>query len=608
MYRRSVLRLYENCADEAAVWLFRLFIPQKVRSKKINFQPHSIKNHKKSVSLPLLIRRNCRVLPLYQMRSCAQTKEKTEDYMQKLSPKTPKGFFYYVEKIGNGLPNPAILFGILALGVLVLSAIGAFFGWYGFHEAIGRREVVNLLTREGVHRIILETVTNYTSFAPLGVVMVAMLGIGVMESSGLLKTSINAMLVKAPAKAVTFIVIFAGLLSNVASDLGYVLIIPLAGVIFHSLGRHPLAGMAAAFAAVSGGFSANILISTQDPLLAGLSTEAAQIVIPGYEVLPTANYFFMAVSTFVVAGICWLVTVRYLEPKLGKYEGDVLREEMTEPTALERKGMRWAGLTILAWFALIAAGLIPQNGFLRGDEIIDGEVVRTVLSTPVLRGFIAFLFFIGATAGAIYGFITGKFTKAADVIGSMNENIKMLASYLVLVFFAAQFVAWFNWSELGLVLAMRSAGFLQNADISLITLTIFFILITATINLVMGSASAKWAIMGPVFIPIFMLLENNYGYSPSPELTQAVYRVGDSITNIITPILPYFALIIVFYQKYDKKAGIGTIISHMIPFTIALFIGWVALLIGWILLELPLGPGAPMFINVQELLMQQTGY
>ena len=521
--------------------------------------------------------------------------------MQQLSPKPQKGFFYYVEKIGNALPNPALLFGILALTVLVLSALGALLGWYGEHEAIGRIEVYNLLSREGMHRIILETVTNYTSFAPLGIVMVALLGIGVTESSGLLKAAINGMLVKAPAKAVTFIVIFAGLLSNVASDLGYVLIIPLAGVIFHSLGRHPLVGMAAAFAAVSGGFSANILISTQDPLLAGLSTEAARLVVPGYEVLPTANYYFMAVSTFVVAIICWLVTVKYLEPRLGKYEGDVPREEMTEPTALERKGMRWAGITILAWFALIAAGLIPENGFLRG---MDGSV----LTSPVLRGFIALLFFIGATAGAVYGFITGTFKKAADVIGSMNDNIKTLASYLVLVFFAAQFVAWFDWSNLGRLLAINGANFLQGTDIHLISLVIIFILITATINLVMGSASAKWALMGPVFVPIFMLLSNEYGYAPSPEFTQAVYRVGDSITNIITPILPYFALIIVFYQKYDKKAGIGTIISHMIPFTIALFIGWVALLIGWILLELPLGPGAPMFINIQEMLMQQTGY
>jgi aminobenzoyl-glutamate transport protein len=522
--------------------------------------------------------------------------------MEEVSLKPKKGFFYFVEKAGNALPNPALLFVIFALIVLVLSAFGALLGWQGEHPATGEQVgVINLLSREGLHRIILETVTNYTSFAPLGIVMVALLGIGVAESSGLIKTAINTMLVKAPAKAVTFIIIFAGLLSNVASDLGYVLIIPLAGTIFHSLGRHPLVGMAAAFAAVSGGFSANILISTQDPLLAGLSTEAARIIDPYYEVLPTANYFFMAVSTFVVAFICWLVTAKYLEPKLGKYEGDVPREEMTPPTDLEKKGLKWAGYTFLAWFALIFIGLLPEvirlpfteitfnnplgEGILRGD---DG----TVLGSPVLRGFIALLFLMGAMAGSVYGFIVGKFKKLEDVIFSMNENIKTLASYLVLVFFAAQFVAWFNWSNLGMLLAINGANFLQDAGIHLIPLVLIDILLTSSLNLVMGRASAKWASMGPVFIPMFMLL----GYSP--ELTQAVYRVGDSITNIITPVLPYFALIIVFYQKYDKKAGIGTIISHMIPFTIALFFGWVMLLIGWILLEIPLGPGAPMFFEL----------
>ncbi|MDR0334007.1 MAG: AbgT family transporter [Dysgonamonadaceae bacterium] len=506
--------------------------------------------------------------------------------MEEVSLKPKKGFFYFVEKAGNALPNPALLFGIFALTVLVLSAIGALWGWHGAHPATGERvDVVNLLSRDGIHRILLETVTSYTSFAPLGIVMVALLGIGVAESSGLIKAAISSMLAKSPAKAVTFIIIFAGLISNVASDLGYVLIIPLAGTIFHSMGRNPLAGMAAAFAAVSGGFSANIIISTQDPLLAGLSTEAARIIDPIYEVLPTANYYFMAASTFVVAIICWLVTVKWVEPRLGKYTGDVPREEITQPTALEQKGLRWAGFVFLAWFAIIAIGLIPENGVLRGA---DG----TVLNSPVLRGFIALLFLMAAMAGAVYGFIVGKFKKAEDVILAMNDNIKTLASYLVLVFFAAQFVAWFRWSNLGLLLAINGAGFLQGADIHLIPLVIIFVIFTSTINLVMGSASAKWAIVGPVFVPIFMLL----GYSP--ELSQAVYRVGDSITNIITPVLPYFALIIVFYQKYDKKAGIGTIIANMIPYTVALFIGWVALLILWIAFRMPLGPGAPMFYGV----------
>jgi aminobenzoyl-glutamate transport protein len=377
-------------------------------------------------------------------------------------------------------------------------------------------------------------------------------------------------------------IIFAGLISNVASDLGYVLIIPLAGVIFHSMGRNPLVGMAAAFAGVSGGFSANILISTQDPLLAGLSTEAARIINPDYYVLPTANYYFMAASTFLIAVICTAVTVKWVEPRLGKYTGDVEREEMTQPDALEKKGLGRAGLVFLGWFILIAIGLIPENGILRGEG-------GSLLNSPVLRGFITLLFLMAASAGIVYGFTVGKFKKAEDVILGMNDNIKTLAAYLVLVFFAAQFVAWFRWSNLGLLLAINGAEILQSADIGLIPLVIIFVVFTSFLNLFIGSASAKWAIIGPVFVPIFMLL----GYSP--ELSQAVYRVGDSITNIVTPVMPYFALIIVYFQKYDKKAGIGTIMATMMPYTIALFIVWTALLIVWILFKLPLGPGVPMF-------------
>jgi len=277
-----------------------------------------------------------------------------------------------------------------------------------------------------------------------------------------------------------------------------------------------------------------------------------------------------------------VVTVKWVEPRLGKSADDVEREEMTQPSDLEKKGLKRAGLVFLAWFALMAAGLIPENGILRGT---DGSM----LTSPVLKGFITLLFLMTASAGAVYGFTVGKFKKADDVISGMNDSIKTLASYLVLVFFAAQFVAWFRWSNLGLLMAINGAGILQDTNIGLIPLVIIFVIFTAFLNLFIGSASAKWAIIGPVFVPIFMLL----GYSP--ELSQAVYRVGDSITNIITPMLPYFALIIVYYQKYDKKAGIGTIMATMMPYSIALFIGWTGLLVAWILLNLPLGPGVSMF-------------
>lgn len=499
---------------------------------------------------------------------------------------TNKGFIRFIEKGGNALPHPAILFAIFALITLIVSAIGGLLGWSGIHPATGEAvNVINLLSKEGVHRILLEMVNSYTGFAPLGVVMVALLGIGVAESSGFIGTAVKALLVKAPPKSVTFMVVFTGVLSNVASDVGYILIIPLAGVIFHSLGRHPIAGMAAAFAGVSGGFSANILIGTIDPLLAGLSTEAAQILDPDYVVMPTANYYFMFVSTFLITILGTIVTDKIVEPRLGKYTGDVEPEAITKLTPVERKGLRNTGIATLIWLVLILIAIVPDNGFLRGPD-------NSILHSPLLRGFIAFLFLIASSLGIVYGYTVGTFKKSSDVINGMNQSFKTLVSFLVLVFFAAQFVAWFQWSNLGVLLAISGAEFLQSLNISLIPLVIMFIIFSAFINLFMGSASAKWAIMAPIFIPIFMLL----GYSP--ELSQAVYRVGDSVTNIISPMMSFFALIIVYFQKYQKEAGFGTIVGNMLPYSIAFFIGWIALLIAWIQLGLPLGPEAPQLYNV----------
>ncbi|MDD4777276.1 MAG: AbgT family transporter [Fermentimonas sp.] len=499
------------------------------------------------------------------------------------------GFIKLIERGGNALPHPAILFALFALFTLIISAIGGLLGWSGIHPATGETiNVVNLLSKEGVHRILLDMVSSYTGFAPLGIVMVALLGIGVAESSGLISTAVKALLVKAPPKAVTIMVVFTGVISNVASDVGYILIIPLSGVIFHSLGRHPLAGMAAAFAGVSGGFSANLLIGTIDPLLAGLSTEAAQILDPDYVVMPTANYYFMVVSTFMITFLGTLVTNKIVEPRLGKYSGDVKPEKITELTPLERKGLRNTGFALIIWIVLILISVIPDNGFLRGPD-------NTILHSPLLKGFISFLFLISATLGIVYGYTVGTFKKSSDVIDGMNNSFKTLVSFLVLVFFAAQFVAWFQWSNLGVLLAITGAESLESLNLGLIPLAVLFIIFSATINLFMGSASAKWAIMAPIFIPIFMLL----GYSP--ELSQVVYRIGDSVTNIISPMMSFFALIIVYFQKYQKDAGFGTLVGNMLPYSIVFFIGWTLLLIIWILLGLPLGPEATLLYNIGSL-------
>jgi len=492
-------------------------------------------------------------------------------------------FLNLVEKGGNALPHPAVLFGILALLVLFFSWLGSVFDWTAVHPATNETiHTLNLLSKEGIHRIILEMVDNYTGFAPLGIVMVALLGIGIAESSGLISAVIRLLVMKAPRSMLTFIIVLAGILSNMASDLGYVLIIPMAGVIFHSMGRHPIAGMSAAFAGVSGGFSANLFIGTIDPLLAGLSTEAARILDPQYYVLPTANYYFMAVSAIIIAVTGTWITTRFVEPRLGKYGGDVKAEVVERLTPREKKGIVWAFVVFMGWVLLFTAGLLPDHGFFRGSD-------NTMIHTPLLRGFIAVLFFMAATMGIVYGAITGTFKKDADVVKGMTESFKSLAAFLVLVFFAAQFVAWFKWSNLGIIIAIQGAGILQNMNPGTIPLLIFFIILSGFINMFMGSASAKWAILGPVFIPMFMLL----GYSP--ELSQAVFRIGDSVTNVISPMMSFFALIIVYYEKYDKKAGIGTLISTMLPYSIAFFIVWTFLLIGWVLLKLPLGPDSGLF-------------
>lgn len=418
--------------------------------------------------------------------------------------------------------------------------------------------------------------TTIPGSPPLGIVMVATLGLGVTESSGLVKTGINELLLKAPKKWITFMIVLTGILSNLASDLGYILIIPLAGVIFHTLGRNPLAGMSAAFAGVSGGFSANLLIGTIDPLLAGLSTEAARIIDPEYYVMPTANYYFMAASTILIAFVGTWVTLKWIEPRLGSYTGTVEPEKIEHLSKAEVKGLKEALVTLLLWIAVFAIGLIPDNGVLRGAD-------NSVLHSPLLKGFIAILFLMASSMGIIYGYLSGSFKKHDDILKGMATSFMSMVAFLVLVFYAAQFVAWFKWSNLGLLIAIKGATLLHSINLGLIPLVILFIIFSGFINLFMGSASAKCAIMGPVFIPIFMLL----GYSP--ELSQAIFRIGDSITNIISSMMSFFALIIVYYQKYDKKAGIGTIISTMLPYTMASFILWTLLLIAWILLKLPLG-------------------
>lgn len=494
-------------------------------------------------------------------------------------------FLAIVERAGNLLPHPATLFFLLTVLVVIASAIAAQFDLSVAHPKTGEPVMpVNLLSVDGLQRIMGGLVTNFTGFAPLGTVLVALIGIGVAEHSGLIGACLRIVVLNAPRVLLTPIVVFAGVMSNMASEIGYVLLVPLAGLLYIAAGRHPILGIAAAFAGVSGGYSANLLPGTIDPLLSGLSTEAARIVDPDYNVSVLANWWFMAVSTPIITLLGWFVTEKIVARRFpdGAYgKGD----ETIEPlSAAEKRGLAYAGIATVVLAALVALATVPADGALR----LAGEPDLLKALAPFLNGIVALIFVAGALVGVAYGIGAGTIKSDADVIKGMSASMGTLASYLVLVFFAAQFVALFNWTQLGLIFAVEGAELLKALGLPKIPLLIGFILLTATVNLAMGSASAKWALMAPVFVPMFMLL----GYSP--EVTQTAYRVGDSVTNIISPMMSYFALIIAFLQRYEPKAGIGTVVATMIPYSITFLIGWSALFALWIFMGWPLGPGAAL--------------
>ena len=490
-------------------------------------------------------------------------------------------FLSTVERVGNALPHPATLFLLMAVLVVLISAVAAWSGIEVEHPGTGKLiQPRNLLSVDGLHEMLTKVVTNFTSFAPLGTVLVALLGIGVAEGSGLIGAVMRLLVLSAPPRLLTTVIIFAGILSNLASEIGYVLLVPLGGMIFRAAGRHPIAGLAAAFAGVSGGYSANLVLGTIDPLLSGLTEEAARILVPDAKVNPACNYFFMAASTLLIAVVGTLVTERIVEPRLGPWREDEAaapREELERLSAAERRGLLFALAAALALAGVVVAGLVPEDGFLRNPT--TGEI----LHSPFMSGIVALIFLAGVLTGIAYGVGAGSIRSDGDVMRGMSKSMETLGGYLVLVFFAAQFVAYFNASNLGLILAVEGAAFLKATGLGGIPLLLAFILLSAVINLFMGSASAKWALMAPVFVPMLMLV----GYPA--ELTQVAYRIGDSCTNIISPMMSYFALIIAFFQKYDRNAGIGTLTATMLPYSIFFLLSWAVFFVVWVMLDLPLG-------------------
>lgn len=559
-----------------------------------------------------------------------------------------------VEKVGNKLPDPAALFLILLFVVWIISALLSTMTFAEIDPRTGKALVINnQMTGTAIATFLSNMVTTFTSFHPLGVVLVALLGVGVAEHTGFINASLKALLGFTSASLLTPMIIFVGILSHTAADAGYVLVIPLAAVIFYSAGRHPLAGIAAAFAGVSGGFSANFIPASLDPLLAGLTQSGAQIINPSYVVNPLANWYFTAASTILLVVVGWLITDKIIEPRLkrsAEVDGDPDdMPKMEELGPREKKGLIAGMIALVLGIVILAAVSIPETSPMRsqagfrvtqasvdklkaagvpddvlakaapilGQELFGKTAFDNALKTrlgeenakkfgeqftqnaepvapqltastaPLMLSIVSLIFLLFLIPGIVYGYVAGTISGHKDIVQGMSKTMSTMGYYIVLAFFASLFIAAFGQSNLGALFALKGAGALQALNLPPQVTIVGVILLTALVNLLIGSASAKWALLAPIFVPLLMQL------GMSPELAQAAYRIGDSTTNIITPLMPYFPLVVVFAQRYVKKTGIGTMISLMLPYTVGFFIMWVVFLMIYWALGVPLGIQAP---------------
>jgi para-aminobenzoyl-glutamate transporter family len=492
-----------------------------------------------------------------------------------------------IEKAGNKIPDPAILFFWALIIVWVASALLSNVSFDLINTRTGDPLAINnLLTGDALASFLANMVTTFTSFAPLGIVLVAMLGVGVADSSGFITTGLKKMLSFTPAKLLTPMLILVAIVSHTAADAGYVLVIPLGGIIFHAAGRHPLVGIAAAFAGVSGGFSANFIPSGIDPLLAGFTQTSAQVLDPSYIVNPLANIYFTGLSSILIVAIGWFVTERIIEPRLNATtpvdEDSEEAPDLASMTELELKAFKYAGWSMLAGIALLILAIMPETSALRSPE---GEI--TAFSAPIMKSIVPLIFILFVIPGIVYGRVVGKFKNSNDVIKAMSGTMNTMGAYMVMSFFCAQFLVAFGQSNIGTMLALYGAEGLKAMNLPGEATVVGMILLTAMVNLLVGSSSAKWALIGPILVPMLMAV------GISPELSQAAYRVGDSVSNIISPLMVFFPLVVVYCQRYVKSTGIGTLASIMMPFSIAMLVGWTVFLLAYWALGIPLGIQAP---------------
>jgi len=492
-----------------------------------------------------------------------------------------------IQKAGNALPDPVTIFLLISFAVLLISWWASKAGVSVVHPSTQETvSVVNLMTREGLQKAFTSIVKNFQGFPPLGLVLVVMLGAGVAEKSGLIAAAMRHSIAKIPAKMVSVAIIAIGVVANAFGDAGLIVLPPLAALVFLMIGRHPLVGMYAAYAGVAGGFAANIMVNMSDVLAASFTIPAAQVIDPNYQGTPAMNLYFIMVSTVFLIIIGAWVTEKIIAPRFETYVPDEsLKAEIDATSDKEKKGLTWAGITFGALLLIVVALSVGDNAFMADPE--TGSLLA--YTSPLMQGIVPLITIIFFIPGIVYGKVTGSIKNDKDAAKMMGDAMKEMGPYIVLAFAASQFLAFFTWSNLGVVLSVKGADTLRAAGLTGIGLIIGFIIISSLINIFVGSASAKWAIMAPIFVPMFMLL----GFDPA--LSQMAYRIGDSITNPLTPLLPYFPILLGFARKYDKNVGMGTMISNMLPYSVAFGIMWTILLIIFFVFKLPLGPGGNIY-------------
>lgn len=495
-------------------------------------------------------------------------------------------FLNIVEKVGNRLPDPSILFFLMCLGLAVLTWIISFFSITVKHPGSGNTIAIkSILSSDGLSMILNDAIKNFSEFPALGLVLAVMLGIGVSEKTGYFDKLMIQVVHKAPKKIIIPVIILVGILGNAAGDAATIVLPPLTAMVFIKLGYHPIAGLAMAYASALGGFSANVMIGMSDALLYAFTEPAAKIVSDNVHVNVAMNWYFIAASIIVLLPAVYWVTMRFVIPRLGTYDtsnSDIkVDEENKGLTPEENKAVFWANISFFAMIALLILLAIPQNSFLRNAK--TGSLLN---DAPIINGVGLIILVLFLVPGLVYGIKMKVFHNSKDLGKMLADSMGSMGSFIVIVFFAAQLLAFLEWSNLGVIVAVKGASLLQGQNG--IVLILGIIILSALINLLIGSASAKWGILAPIFIPMLMLV----GFHPA--FTQMLYRIGDSISNPITPMMPYLPLLLSYAQKYDKRMKLGSLLSSLMPYTIILSIVWPLFMIIWYLLGWPLGPGGPL--------------